>query len=942
VAGQADAAGILPPETSTMLQLQSEGKIGVLYSPTISTFFMPFDLNFNATTEPTIPDPVGTINVAHDFFASNTVREFLVHAWPYATINNTLWTIDGVSYDFNTGGAIPRGMGNYFPTNISWPYLGGDPGTNTSVGSAAWWWTHGTTSGDPNFDAELAACTVGTPCKFPVIGELGAPTLDSAIADFITSIESLTGNAVMPYTFDLSFPALVQYSGQSPGSNPMPFYNLGWAPDYPDPTDYMAAMYYANGTYTLGDSTYQTLIAESAYNSVSCGHASGSFSDLAYWANLGPIPNDCQGVAYGAMLTWMGTASGLPVSNERYLIYNEVEHIENQLALYLWFEQANGVATYAKWINPSTININVMIGGGGDQTWYLWSYANSVSTVNFNETGLTAGTSWSVNYAGVTYTSTTATIAIAGQTAGSYLYTVGYVGGYTTSTATNGTVTVVPPTANSVSVTFASFVGGSALSFVESGLQSGASWTVEVSGVGAISGNSSTATFTIPTGTYVYTVHTSIGYTSVPTNGSVVLGGTGATVGVTFTGVLFETFPVTLTSTGLGGASWTVKIGNFANTTTSVSMIFWEPNGTYAFTVSTATLTPISPTGQANVAGAPLSILVPFTASPNVLTFTESGLATGVAWSVEILNSSGTVYNFVVQSTGTTVAFNLATGDYNFSVLPVAGWLASANVTGDVAVSAATGVNVPFTLVTYVLTIFEVGLITGLTWHVNATYTYPGSSVTNSVTKTAHTATTSVKVPSSTVTVTFTGPAQYTASSISVVVSGGPAAGVAVFVYAAPTFAVTFSQSGLPSGDIWNVSVNGISLGGSGGTLSTTLANGSYTYAVLVPTGLAATPSGGTVIVSGTSSVSITVAPSGVTPPPPAKGGGIDSTTGLSTLAYALIVVFVILALIFLATTLMARRRPPAPGAPQTWSPGQTTTTTTETSGDATPPQAQP
>jgi len=214
--------------------------------------------------------------------------------------------------------------------------------------------------------------------------------------------------------------------------------------------------------------------------------------------------------------------------------------------------------------------------------------------------------------------------------------------------------------------------------------------------------------------------------------------------------------------------------------------------------------------------------------------------------------------------------------------------------------------------------------------------------VTNSVTKTAHTATTSVKVPSSTVTVTFTGPAQYTASSISVVVSGGPAAGVAVFVYAAPTFAVTFSQSGLPSGDIWNVSVNGISLGGSGGTLSTTLANGSYTYAVLVPTGLAATPSGGTVIVSGTSSVSITVAPSGVTPPPPAKGGGIDSTTGLSTLAYALIVVFVILALIFLATTLMARRRPPAPGAPQTWSPGQTTTTTTETSGDATPPQAQP
>jgi hypothetical protein len=28
--------------------------------------------------------------------------------------------------------------------------------------------------------------------------------------------------------------------------------------------------------------------------------------------------------------------------------------------------------TYASWIDPSTINTNPVIGGGGDNTWYLY------------------------------------------------------------------------------------------------------------------------------------------------------------------------------------------------------------------------------------------------------------------------------------------------------------------------------------------------------------------------------------------------------------------------------------------------------------------------------------------------------------------------------------------------------------------------------------------
>ena len=44
-------------------------------------------------------------------------------------------------------------------------------------------------------------------------------------------------------------------------------------------------------------------------------------------------------------------------------MYNLAEHIANHLALYLYFDQANNVVTYASWINPTTVNTNpVMVG----------------------------------------------------------------------------------------------------------------------------------------------------------------------------------------------------------------------------------------------------------------------------------------------------------------------------------------------------------------------------------------------------------------------------------------------------------------------------------------------------------------------------------------------------------------------------------------------------
>jgi hypothetical protein len=890
------------------------------------------------------------MNVGGTFFGSNTVRELLSHAYPYSTNINTVFSVDGVQYGINYCGAIPIGMGNYYPTNISWPYQGGDPTTsNHSVNSAWWWWTQGTTVGTPEYDAQLAACTTSSPCQFPIIGQLGQPSFDDMISNYISSIEQITGGAIKPYSFDLSFPDLVQYSAVPGGNNPMPYYNLAWAPDYPDPTDYMAAMYYANGTYTLGDSVYQQLEVNPAYNSASCGHTSGSFADLSYWANLGTIPSSCQGPAYAAMLTWMANAASLAPGPTRVLIYNMVEHVENELALYVYFEQANFVGTAAKWINNATINTNVMIGdgagvGAADQTYYSWTYTSAVSTVNFTETGLPSGTPFSVNLAGLNYAgaagASATTISIPGQTNGSYVYSWTYVTGYGVSTA-NGTLTVVAPTTTTIAATFTAFACSGAtcgsVAVSEGGLQSGTTWSAIVQGAGSLSTNTSDPVFTgLQPATYTVYVVTTVGYnTTLPTNGvtsAIVTAATTTPIHAQFAGLSFTTYPITFQSSGLGGASWSVAMNGYNNTTTSSSIVFWEVANTYSFTVyTTAAFTPIANVGQTTVAGA-TTILVPFSASPNALTFTEKGLATGVAWGMTVVASGSPMADgFTVPSTGTTAVFNVGAGVWNYSTLPLAGWQTTKG-SGQSTVSGATGVSVPFTLVTYPVSVYEVGLPAGGAWSVTATFTYPLSSATGTTTASATGAVLTLNLPNGTATYTVTGPVGYSAGGGSVDVQALPNFAVVVFSPTVFAYEVTFSQTGVPTGATWNAAVSDVNSSSTGASITFPLSNGTYTYAITVPSGYVATPTGGVLTVNGkAATVTVQVTATTVTT--------TTTNNGLSTLAYELIGLFVALAVVFLITTLyFARKKPPAANPPQSWQSTDSSTSTTDSTGDSSNP----
>ncbi|HZY92821.1 MAG TPA: ABC transporter substrate-binding protein, partial [Thermoplasmata archaeon] len=375
--GVADFASIPSPDTGLLLQLVAQGKIKTLNFPGISIDFMPINLAFNVagaqryTTNP--------ITVQSDFMSYVGLRQFIVHAYPYGTIQSTINTKDGIQYAFNYGGAIPQFMANYYPTNISWP--SGDPSTNPStVGGAAWWWAQITNpSNTALYDSELASCTVAAPCQFPLFGETGAPDLDQRINLWASEINSLSGGKLRANPLDINFIDLVLnslYSG--PYQNAMPLYRLGWAPDYPDPTDYMVPLYYPDSSYTASDTTLEQMNV-ATFNSSGCH----SWQDWGWWSNAattaGGIPTNCQGAAYAAMILGMHLAAIMPAGQGRVLAYNMVENIANGLALYAYTFQTSLVASYASYIDGSTLNTNVTIGGGNDQTWFTINGTGVVS-----------------------------------------------------------------------------------------------------------------------------------------------------------------------------------------------------------------------------------------------------------------------------------------------------------------------------------------------------------------------------------------------------------------------------------------------------------------------------------------------------------------------------------------------------------------------------------
>ncbi|MGP8134522.1 MAG: hypothetical protein ACLQD8_00040 [Thermoplasmata archaeon] len=630
--GQADFAGIEATHTTTLLLLAAEGKLNYYVTPTISNFFTPINLWWSQPqyTSQYPSNPVPTIPA--NFFTNLALREFYIHAYPYLTVENTIRTVDGIQYTFNSGGPIPYGMAGY-PTNISFasgdPYHPStDPNLNPStVGGATWWWAQANNPSSPWYDAQLAACTHATPCTWAIAGLQGDPSDDQGIADWINEIVSITGGALVPYggsSFDLTFDQFLDVAFTSAYNNPLVSeVGTGWAPDYPDPTDYVAPEGQPANVYTEADAFGQQLGVTNSggwdANNTTCGHSAITFADLAYWAHAannpagGLMSGVCQGVAYGVANAYFGIAASLPVGPTRNLDYNLGEQILNGEAMYVWNGQSNEVLSAAPWISGSSLNTNVMIGGGGDQIWFHIAYAPYQQAVTFKESGLPSGQTWSVNAGSPASTKTDTTTG----TGGSVLYA-----------EPNGTLgfTVTPPAGYGVAL----IVGPHGTTFGSAPITTTTTITVKF-------GLLEPLTFTeVP----------SVAWPGMP-------GGT--------------TWGINLIQVGAGPAS---AVG----TTTGTVVSFMEPQGAhFKYTVSKPSIYTASPKkGSVAMPGAAKNVNEKFKANVAKITFAAHALAAHTSWSVSVTGPSPSVAVQTLSGTTATLKFALVNGSYTYTI-PLAG-----------------------------------------------------------------------------------------------------------------------------------------------------------------------------------------------------------------------------------------------------------------------------
>ncbi len=200
-----------------------------------------------------------------------------------------------------------------------------------------------------------------------------------------------------------------------------------------------------------------------------------------------------------------------------------------------------------------------------------------------------------------------------------------------------------------------------------------------------------------------------VGRASSPT-GSVGIGKGGdyAPLAVSSTGALLRPnsglYEASFTETGLpASTSWTLRIvgvpiyeplysasysTNPTNTSTTATLTFWLPNGTYQYTVSTTNHLYYALGSHITVAGAALTPSVTFSLYTYSVTVTETGLPSGTTWFATV--------NSVTSSSSTSqIAFAESNGSWAYSVAGAIGFTASP-ASGTVTVSGAAA-NVPVT-----------------------------------------------------------------------------------------------------------------------------------------------------------------------------------------------------------------------------------------------------
>jgi hypothetical protein len=421
-----------------------------------------------------------------------------------------------------------------------------------------------------------------------------------------------------------------------------------------------------------------------------------------------------------------------------------------------------------------------------------------------------------------------------------------------------------------MSVTFSLFTY--LVEFTEAGLPPNTEWLVIVTAYPPLNisknsnSSSQTLSFNLPNGSYSYVVQSGVEtYGPNPSKGYLNVSGAVVSVSVRF----LRLYQITFVESGLPiippGVIWYLNISHalsYYSKTDTIS--FWEPNGTWYYSVSTNDkwYVPLESASSGNfiVNGTSIS---PFPASSPLkfnelfnVTFVEQHLPSGTLWYLNLTN--GTSFS----SVSSTIRFVGINGTYLYYVAtgnklyrPVS-YKDSFIIDGKSIQKAEI-----FYLVTYRVTFSETGLSNGTIWSVTI----------NNNTRISTNATIVFNLNN--------GSFQYSIQPIpgfsilnytgNFSVNGRPVLNPVNWTMV--VYYLNISQSGLPAGKHWSVTIVGNtfnqmaltdSLNATGSSVSFQVPNGSYNYTVRAPFGYTGSHMTGNIKINGHStSILISIVP---------------------------------------------------------------------------------
>jgi YVTN family beta-propeller protein len=239
------------------------------------------------------------------------------------------------------------------------------------------------------------------------------------------------------------------------------------------------------------------------------------------------------------------------------------------------------------------------------------------------------------------------------------------------------------------------------VTFRESGLPLGTSWSVLLDG-GAMIGTSSSLSFGVASGTYPFSIGLLPGYRATPSTGVVtVSNGDPSPIVIVFTST--SVFGIVFEEVGLpAGMGWSVAMGGYVESGVARDLTIFEPNGTYAFEIQTSPGFTTSFFGAVTVAGANVSVAIVFALLTFPVLIEELGLPAGANWAASVapLGNNSNQGPLEQSGSGSSFTFHLANGSYGLTVSGPPGYsvnLATAILT--VAGPAAQGLTVRFSSV---------------------------------------------------------------------------------------------------------------------------------------------------------------------------------------------------------------------------------------------------